>query len=78
MPEPEALARIDIDRLLEQAGWVVQDRDAMNLFAGVGVAIREVSIPGAGEADYLLVAGRKAVGIVEAKSQGTTLTGVET
>jgi type I restriction enzyme R subunit len=41
MPEPEALARIDIDRQLEAAGWVVQDRDELNLFAGPGVAIRE-------------------------------------
>ena len=78
MPEPEALARIAIDRQLEAAGWVVQDRDRLNPFAGPGVAIREVSIPGAGEADYLLLAGRKAVGIVEAKAAGTTLTGVET
>lgn len=77
MPEPEALARIAIDRQLEAAGWVVQDRDELNLFASPGVAIREVSIPGAGEADYLLVAGRRAVGIVEAKPAGTTLTGVE-
>ena len=77
MPEPEALARIDIDRQLEAAGWVVQDRAELNLFAGPGVAIREVSIPGAGEADYLLVAGRKAVGVVEAKPAGTTLTGIE-
>jgi len=77
MPEPEALARIDIDHLLEEAGWVAQDRDELNLFAGPGIAIREVSIPGAGETDYLLVAGRKAVGIVEAKPAGTTLTGIE-
>lgn len=77
MPDPEALAREDIDRQLELAGWIVQDRDKLNLFAGPGVAIREVSIPGAGEADYLLVAGRKAVGIVEAKARGATLTGVE-
>src|SRR5665811_917903 len=33
MPEPEALARIDIDHLLEEAGWVAQDRDELNLFA---------------------------------------------
>ncbi len=77
MPDPEALAREDIDRQLELAGWKVQDRDKLNIFAGQGVAIREVSIPGTGEADYLLVAGRKAVGIVEAKARGTTLTGVE-
>lgn len=66
MPDPEALAREDIDRQLELAGWKVPDRDKLNLFAGPGVAIREVSISGAGEADYLLVAGRRAVGIVEA------------
>ncbi|MGI8484081.1 MAG: DEAD/DEAH box helicase family protein, partial [Thermomicrobiales bacterium] len=77
MPDPEALAREDIDRQLELAGWKVQDRDKLNLFAGPGIAIREVSIPGAGEADYLLVAGRRAVGIVEAKARGSTLTGVE-
>src|SRR6476646_546963 len=77
MPDPEQMAREDIDRQLCLAGWVVQDRAALNLTAGAGVAIREVSIPGAGEADYLLVAGGKAVGIVEAKKRGDTLTGVE-
>ena len=77
MPEPEALARIAIDQQLEAAGWAVQDRAELNLFARPGVAIREVSIPGVGEAAYLLVAGRKAVGNVEAKPAGTTLTGVE-
>jgi hypothetical protein len=25
MPDPEALARIDIDRQLEEAGWIVQN-----------------------------------------------------
>lgn len=77
MPDPEALAREDIDRQLELAGWCVQDYHHINLYASQGVAIREVSIPGAGEADYLLVAGRRAIGIVEAKPRGTTLTGVE-
>src|SRR6476659_6541896 len=77
MPDPEQLAREDIDRQLCLAGWIVQDRAAVNLAAGPGVAIREVSIPGAGEADYLLVAQGKAVGIIEAKKRGETLTGVE-
>jgi type I restriction enzyme R subunit len=77
MPDPEALARIEIDRLLTQAGWIVQDRAEFNPFAGVGVAVREVSIPGAGETDYLLVADRRAIGIVEAKPKGTPLIGVE-
>ena len=77
MPDPEALAREEIDRQLALAGWIVQDRKALNLFAGEGVAIREVSIPGAGETDYLLVAGGRALGIVEAKPVGATLKGVE-
>lgn len=38
---PEEQARIQIDRDMEQAGWIVQYRDEMNLFAGLGVAIRE-------------------------------------
>ncbi len=77
MPDPEALAREDIYRQLHLAGWIVQDRKEMNLFAGPGVAIREVTIPGAGEADYLLIADKRAVGIVEAKARGIPLTGVE-
>lgn len=38
MPAPEALTRETIDRLLEAAGWAVQDRDALNLGASLGVA----------------------------------------
>lgn len=53
MPDPEARAREDIDRQLEAAGWIVQDRNQLNIHDGPGVAVREVSIPGAGEADDL-------------------------
>ena len=49
MPDPEALARITIDRLLTDAGWTVVGRDQVNPFERSGIAIREVSIPGAGE-----------------------------
>ena len=31
---PEEQARENIDRLLEQAGWVVQNSDSINLYAG--------------------------------------------
>ena len=75
---PEEQARVNIDRLLEQAGWVVQDADSVNLYAGGGVAVREFSLkPGHGRADYLLYVNRKAAGVVEAKPEGSTLTGVE-
>lgn len=61
-----------------QAGWIVQNVTDMNLGAGRGVAVREMSMaPGFGEADYLLYADRKALSVVEAKKLGETLTGVE-
>ena len=40
MMTPEGKARVNIDPMLEQAGWVVQDREDMNLYAGTGVAVR--------------------------------------
>jgi type I restriction enzyme, R subunit len=75
MPTPEELDRQTIDRQLIASGWVIQSRNAMNLYAGVGVAVREFPLE-TGEADYLLFVDRKAVGIVEAKPEGTTLSGV--
>ena len=75
---PEQQARINIDNRLEQAGWAVQDADSVNLYAGAGVAVREFSLKtGHGAADYLLYVNRKAAGVVEAKPEGSTLTGVE-
>ncbi|MEO7715533.1 MAG: type I restriction-modification enzyme R subunit C-terminal domain-containing protein [Capsulimonas sp.] len=56
----------------------MQDANAVNLAAGPGVAIREMPMaPGFGAADYLLYVNRKALGVVEAKKLGETLTGVE-
>ena len=41
----EAKARLEIDKQLRTAGWVVQDRSAINLLANseheYGVAVRE-------------------------------------
>ena len=76
---PEQKARIQIDNLLEQAGWAVQDAGSVNLSAARGVAVREFGLkPGHGTADYLLYVDGKAAGVVEAKPVGHTLTGVET
>jgi len=74
---PEDAARRDIDRQLGQCGWVVQDRSAMNISAAPGVAVREFPMK-TGEADYLLYAAGKAIGVVEAKPKGHPLIGVET
>jgi type I restriction enzyme R subunit len=74
---PELQARHQIDRQLEACGWVVQDRKAMNIYAALGVAIREFPLD-VGEADYLLYADGKVIGVVEAKpAEHGTLTGVE-
>ena len=75
---PEQQARVNIDKLLEQAGWAVQDAGSVNLYAASGVAVREFRLkPGHGSADYLLYVEQKAAGVVEAKPEGSTLTGVE-
>jgi hypothetical protein len=78
MTTPEALARQQIDRLLAAAGWAVHNFKAADIHAARGVAIREFQLnPGFGEADYLLYVDGKAAGVIEAKKQGATLTGVE-
>ena len=74
----EQQARVVIDRLLTAAGWVVQDVKAADVHAGRGVALREFELnPGHGTADYLLYVDGKAAGVIEAKKQGASLTGVE-
>lgn len=73
--KPEEKARQKIDWLLNEAGWVVQNVQELNLGAAPGVAIREFPLK-SGYADYLLFVEREAVGVVEAKPEGTTLSGV--
>ncbi len=75
MKQPEQLAREKIDHLLGEAGWVVQDRENMNINASLGVAVCEFPVP-AGFCDYLLFVDGKAAGVVEAKKTGVTLSGV--
>ncbi|MDY6863321.1 MAG: hypothetical protein SV062_10085 [Thermodesulfobacteriota bacterium] len=71
----EEKARQRIDQMLEAAGWKVQDLRGLNLAASLGVAVREFSLK-SGIADYLLFVERKAVGVVEAKPEGTSLSDV--
>lgn len=75
MVKPEETAREQVDRQLEAAGWVVQDISQLNLSAAPGVAVRQLSSQG-GPADDVLFAQGKALGIVEAKKVGTTLSAV--
>jgi type I restriction enzyme R subunit len=73
--KPEERARTNIDRMLKSSGWVIQDLAELNLGISEGVAIREFPI-GKDHADYLLFIDRTAVGVVEAKPEGTTLSGI--
>lgn len=85
MGGPEQAARHKIDSLLQAAGWHVCDVADADIHAARGVAIREFPLTGApndsqagpGFADYLLYLDGRAAGLVEAKREGATLTGVE-
>ena len=75
---PEQAARENIDSLLTQAGWAVQDKESIDFSAGLGVAIREYQTD-TGPADYVLFIDQKPVGVVEAKPEhwGHKITTVE-
>ncbi len=75
MPTPEQKARENIDKQLQQAGWIVQDYKAINPSAGLGIAVREYPTE-SGSADYILFIDRKPVGVIEAKKEGHTLSQV--
>jgi type I restriction enzyme R subunit len=67
--KPESRAREQSNRQLTDAGWIVQDRAAANLGAGLGVAVREFPLKG-GPVDCLLYVDGAAAGAVEAKKEG--------
>ena len=58
--------------MLVVSGWAVQDFKAVDFSVGRGIALREVPLT-TGPCDYLLLVDRKALGVVEAKKAGTTL-----
>ena len=73
---PKEAARQKIDELLTQAGWKIQDFKDLDLGAALGVVVREFPLQ-SGFADYLLFIDREAVGAIESKPEGSTLSGVE-
>jgi len=75
---PEQIARDNIDKMLNAAGWVVQSKNKVDLSAAKGVAVREYQTD-VGPADYVLFVDRKPVGVIEAKreEQGDKLTVAE-
>jgi type I restriction enzyme R subunit len=71
---PEDVARAAIDRKLIECGFFVQSRSEMNVGAGQGVAVREFQTA-SGPVDYAIFVDRRLCGVVEAKPEGTTLSG---
>ena len=65
---PEQIARDKIDKLLENAGWAIQNKNKVNLSANTGVAVREYQTD-VGPADYVLFIESKPVGVIEAKRE---------
>ncbi len=75
---PEDKARERIDEILVQAGWHVCDYKEADIHKNIGVVIRNFPLKsGHGTADYLFYIDGKAAGVIEAKREGTTLSGVE-
>ena len=72
---PEDNARQEIDKMLTDSGWIIQDYEDRNLSAGLGIAVREYPLS-KDNADYALFIDSQPVGVVEAKKYGYTLSGV--
>lgn len=68
---PEELARIKIDKQLNEAGWDIVSRD--EYVPNNAVAIKEALMQGNTESDYLLFVDNKAIAVVEAKKESNTL-----
>jgi|GEM_PF-1519906 len=75
-PKLEAETREEINKKLIAAGWVVQDKNRLNLYESLGVAVREMDTD-TGPADYMLFIDGVACGIIEAKREGADLGAVD-
>ena len=73
--KPEDKARKNIDSMLKDSGWVIQDYNELDLGAGKGIAIREFPLS-MESADYVLFIDENPVGVIEAKKEGFALIGV--
>lgn len=68
---PEELARIKIDKQLNEAGWDIVSRD--EYIPNNAVAVKEALMQGNTESDYLLFVDNKAIAVVEAKKESNAL-----
>ena len=67
--DPEQIARDQIDKQLLNCGWIIQDKNRINLNAGVGVIVRYYLTQDGKETDYVLFVDGKPVGVIEAKRE---------
>jgi type I restriction enzyme R subunit len=65
---PEQIARDHIDKQLIACGWIIQEIKKINLYAGIGIAVKEY-LTDVGPADYVLFVDGKPCGIIEAKRE---------
>ena len=72
---PEDSARKEIDKMLTNSGWIIQDYETRNLSESLGIAVREYPLS-KDNVDYALFINSQPVGVVEAKKYGHTLSGV--
>lgn len=68
---PEELARIKIDKQLNDAGWEIVSRD--EYVPNMTLAVKEALMKGITESDYLLFIDNKAIAVVEAKREENSL-----
>lgn len=57
--DPEQIARDNIDKQLIACGWVIQDKDKINLNVGIGVVVRYYLTQDGKETDYILFVDKK-------------------
>ena len=69
---PEERARKYIDKMLDESGWDVVNRDDYTT-SHSAIAVREGLLKGNLEADYLLFLDGKAIGVLEAKAEHINL-----
>ena len=68
---PEELARVKIDKQLNNAGWDIIARN--EYLPDSTVAVKEALMKGNTESDYLLFVDGKAIAVVEAKKEANNL-----
>lgn len=68
---PEQLARIKIDKQLNEAGWDIASRE--EYIPNHAQAVKEALMAGTTESDYLLFVDNKAIAVVEAKREENNL-----